>query len=1065
MTLFVVLLPLLNFLLMLTFSRLVHWKQLASLVIFSMCVTLTYLITRFGALISGEVTVASIGNWVHSGLFEVNWNFSIDTLTYTMLIVVLTVSTLVHLYSTEYMSEDPHISRFISYLSLFTFFMLLLITSDNFVNLFLGWEGVGLCSYLLISFWFTRIQANKAAIKAMVVNRIADLAFTIGMLALFYTFQTSEFNLVFGLTPYMVDTTILFGGGQLSPLTLTATLLFLGAMGKSAQIGLHTWLPDAMEGPTPVSALIHAATMVTAGVFLLIRSSGLYEFTPSVLNFITVVGAATAFMAATSGLLQNDLKKVIAYSTCSQLGYMVFACGLSSYALSLFHLSNHAFFKALLFLSAGAVIHAISSEQDMRRLGGLLRILPYTYAMFLIGSLALMGFPFLTGYYSKDLILEVAASTITNWGYYAYWLGIITAFFTAFYSFRLLNLVFYGPSRSARTYLLHAHELTPRMAVALAVLSLGSIFLGFFFRDLFVGFGTSVWSGVISQAPETTGAQLAGEFLVLNQKLTPLYGSIYSVGLLFISEHFHKAELSYIYNNYFLVGLHRFLSSKWGFDTVYNRLINQPLLKGAYNITFSLIDKGLLEVVGPTGGGKLTYRAGIALARFQTGRAYDYAAFILAAICLAVIAADYSLLFSLSPQEAAFTLPFLSMISIKNWLTKSATFVYKTSTKIIKKVHVISKDLERSFSTQNLTSTKALCKLVSVYFGVLAGLFIAHLYCLYQCQLQVDEAAKRLLEAMRLLQSFLTPGHTVEAVYWKNSPATYKAALLAGVAPELPVVTPYLPPLPLKLQVAPLPSAAAIFASLAAANGLFYVLCPAAFMLGATIYAGSFQWLVLVFPGYVAAAFTVTPPAALVIPVCLLPFMYNIDLELVVDLIVTRYPENIPAINWELARLATKWSILGVDPYYELNALLGSEYPVFWAVILGCYDAKRKHLYVATSIGKNPTMLRLNEKQSLTPKRLSTQSKRRPLEKRIKAISQYLQSVKRVLNDFPNELPTQPLTMRVGYKLKNFLLVTKKKGSPPPLYTALLLLSMVSFYLTCSFSPLLLFCFHSVTVR
>lgn len=245
-----------------------------------------------------------------------------------------------------------------------------------------------------------------------------------------------------------------------------------------------------MEGPTPVSALIHAATMVTAGVFLLIRSSGLYEFTPEVLNFIATIGAATAFMAATSGLLQNDLKKVIAYSTCSQLGYMVFACGLSSYSLSLFHLSNHAFFKALLFLSAGAVIHAISSEQDMRKLGGLLRMLPYTYAMFLIGSLALMGFPFLTGYYSKDLILEVAASTTTNVGYFAYWLGLITAFFTAFYSFRLLNLVFYGPSRSPRTYLLQGHELTPRMAVALAALSLGSIFFGFLLRDLFVGFGT-----------------------------------------------------------------------------------------------------------------------------------------------------------------------------------------------------------------------------------------------------------------------------------------------------------------------------------------------------------------------------------------------------------------------------------------------------------------------------------------------------------------------------------------------------------------------------------------------
>jgi len=401
-----------------------------------------------------------------------------------------------------------------------------------------------------------------------------------------------------------------------------------------------------MEGPTPVSALIHAATMVTAGVFLLIRSSGLYEFTPSVLNFITTIGAATAFMAATSGLLQNDLKKVIAYSTCSQLGYMVFACGLSSYSLSLFHLSNHAFFKALLFLSAGAVIHAISSEQDMRKLGGLLRLLPYTYAMFLVGSLALMGFPFLTGYYSKDLILEVAASTTTTVGYYAYWLGIITAFFTAFYSFRLLNLVFYGTSRSPRTYLLQGHELTPRMALALAALSLGSIFFGFLLRDLFVGLGTPVWIGVISQAPETTGAQLAGEFLVLNQKLTPLYGTVYSVGLLFFSEHFHRAELSRLYNYLPAVNLHRFLSSKWGFDTVYNRIVNQPLLKGAYNITFSLIDKGVLEVVGPTGGGLVAYRLGNLLSRVQTGRVYDYAAFILGAVLVATLGVDYGFLFT-----------------------------------------------------------------------------------------------------------------------------------------------------------------------------------------------------------------------------------------------------------------------------------------------------------------------------------------------------------------------------------------------------------------------------------
>jgi len=432
-----------------------------------------------------------------------------------MLVVVLSVSTVVHLYSTEYMSEDPHLPRFMSYLSLFTFFMLLLISSDNFVGLFLGWEGVGLCSYLLISFWFTRIQANKAAIKAMIVNRIADLAFTVGILTIFYTFQTVEFGAVFGLAPYLTSATVLFGTFVVPPVTVIALLLFLGAMGKSAQLGLHTWLPDAMEGPTPVSALIHAATMVTAGVFLIIRCSPLFECVPSILLFITLIGASTAFMAATAGLLQNDLKKVIAYSTCSQLGYMVFACGLSSYALSLFHLSNHAFFKALLFLSAGAVIHSVSSEQDLRRFGALGTLLPYTHGMFVIGSLALMGFPFLTGFYSKDLILELAASTVTVPGTFAYWLGLVTAFFTAYYSYRLLFLAFYGRPRAPRLYLTHTHELTPRMATALALLSLGSIFLGYLARDLFIGFGTPFWNGVIYHAPATTGAQLAGEFLPL----------------------------------------------------------------------------------------------------------------------------------------------------------------------------------------------------------------------------------------------------------------------------------------------------------------------------------------------------------------------------------------------------------------------------------------------------------------------------------------------------------------------------------------------------------------------
>ena len=639
----IVLTPLINFLKFSLLGTKVHRSQLSILTVASMGFLLISILSFASSVSAGVVQTTSLGVWAVSGLFEINWNFSVDALTYVMLIVVLTVSTLVHLYATEYMSEDPHLPRFMSYLSLFTFFMLLLITSDNFIGLFLGWEGVGLCSYLLISFWFTRIQANKAAIKAMVVNRIADLAFTVGVLAVFYTFQTVEFATTFGLAPYLVSSSILFGNTPISPLTLVTLLLFLGAMGKSAQIGLHTWLPDAMEGPTPVSALIHAATMVTAGVFLIIRCSPLFECVPSILLFITFVGAGTAFMAATAGLLQNDLKKVIAYSTCSQLGYMVFVCGLSGYSLSLFHLANHAFFKALLFLSAGAVIHSISNEQDLRRFGALIRLLPYTYVMFLIGSLALMGFPFLTGFYSKDIILEVAAGSISVPGIFSYWLGLITAFFTAFYSFRLLYLAFYGPSRSPRPYLTQAHELTPRMAFSLAVLSLGSLFLGYVARDLFIGFGTPFWNGSIHHAPALVGAQLTGEFLPVAIKMIPFFGSMLSVALVFLLNRLYFLEsLSSAYKQSSARSLHRFLSHKWYFDAVYNRLINQPLLETSYRYVFTVIDKGLLEAWGPTGLGKYSFKLGNFIASLQTGRVYDYGWFMLFFIYVCMYVADIS---------------------------------------------------------------------------------------------------------------------------------------------------------------------------------------------------------------------------------------------------------------------------------------------------------------------------------------------------------------------------------------------------------------------------------------
>lgn len=392
-----------------------------------------------------------------------------------------------------------------------------------------------------------------------------------------------------------------------------------------------------MEGPTPVSALIHAATMVTAGVFLIIRCSPLFECVPEVLTFIVIIGAGTSFMAATSGLLQNDLKKVIAYSTCSQLGYMVFVCGLSGYAAGLFHLSTHAFFKALLFLSAGAVIHAVSGEQDMRKFGSLATALPYTYAAFLVGSVALMGVPFLSGFYSKDFILELAGAAPSNAASFAYTIGLISAFFTSFYSLRLLHLTFYGKSRTSRLPLEHTHELPGRMAFSLFALTVGSVFLGILGRDLFIGPGTDFWNGAISSSTTFTLGQLSGEFMPTYIKLVPLFSVVCATAVVFhVYEIFALRYTMYREFARYLT-LYRFLSHKWGFDVVYNQFVNIPLLHGAYNITFSLIDKGLLEFVGPTGFGRQAVSIGRLLAAVQTGRVYDYASFMLAALYLALL--------------------------------------------------------------------------------------------------------------------------------------------------------------------------------------------------------------------------------------------------------------------------------------------------------------------------------------------------------------------------------------------------------------------------------------------
>jgi|TARA_B110000967_G_scaffold209586_1_gene266478 proton-translocating NADH-quinone oxidoreductase chain L len=600
MLILIVLLPLLGFFSGSLFGRFIGWGS-CYITTGSVFLSLIFsLILFFDVTSSGVVYKLTMGNWIAVDSLNIDWSFCFDSLTSVMLIVVTFISTLVHLYSTEYMEYDPHLPRFMSYLSLFTFFMLILITANNFLQMFVGWEGVGLSSYLLINFWFTRIQANKAAIKAMLVNRIGDFSLLLAIFAIYFVFNSLDYDTVFSLAPLMLDYKILIGGMKIPALDMICIFLFLGAMGKSAQLGLHTWLPDAMEGPTPVSALIHAATMVTAGVFLLARCSHLFEYSPLALNLIIFIGSATAFFASTTGLFQNDMKRVIAYSTCSQLGYMVFACGLSSYEVGIFHLSNHAFFKALLFLGAGSVIHAISDEQDMRKMGGLRKLLPFTYAIMLVGSLALMGFPFLTGFYSKDTILEVAYAKYTIWGHFSYYLGTFAAFFTAFYSIRLLFLVFLSEPNGSKSVILNAHEGSWRMTFPLFLLSIFSITIGFLTRDLFIGFGTDFWGAAIFVLPQNYVLSDI-EFIDLFHKLLPLIvtlsGAFYAYFLYSINlEHFYEVKKTKTFKVFY-----NFLNRKWYFDRVYNQLIGQQSLNISYNFSYKSLDRGIIEKLGPSG--------------------------------------------------------------------------------------------------------------------------------------------------------------------------------------------------------------------------------------------------------------------------------------------------------------------------------------------------------------------------------------------------------------------------------------------------------------------------------
>nr|YP_009511959.1 NADH dehydrogenase subunit 5 [Melanthalia intermedia]AXI97886.1 NADH dehydrogenase subunit 5 [Melanthalia intermedia] len=577
--------------------------------------------------------------WIESSILEVSWSFLFDSLTVTMLVTVTLISTLVHLYSIEYMQQDPHFPRFMAFLGIFTFFMLILVTADNLMQMFVGWEGVGLASYLLINFWFTRLAANQSAIKALVVNRIGDFGLCLGIITIFYLFHSVDYFTIFSLAPLFVDYSLNFTAyWNISGLTLIGILLVIGAIGKSAQLGLHTWLPDAMEGPTPVSALIHAATMVTAGVFLLIRFSPLLEFSLTVLNVLIIFGSLTAFFAAMTGVFQSDLKRVIAYSTCSQLGYMIFACGISCYNVSMFHLVNHAFFKALLFLGAGSVIHAVNDEQDMRRMGSFVKFLPLTYSLMLVGSLALAGFPFLTGFYSKDFILEltqiVANNNLQNiQGSFACWLGSLSVFLTAFYSFRLIYLTFINSTNVNRNIASDIREPTLLMLLPLIFLGIGSIFVGYFAKDLFIGLGTNFWKASILILPMHSHF-IEAEWLNIWIKWLPFLFSSFGIVLasFFNLTKIHNHLNSKIY--YFLSFL---INKKWYWDVLYSKFVIYPILNSGYLIFFKNLDRGFIELIGPYGITKVVLQLSNFFSQLQTGQLNHYLFFIVIGACLFLV--------------------------------------------------------------------------------------------------------------------------------------------------------------------------------------------------------------------------------------------------------------------------------------------------------------------------------------------------------------------------------------------------------------------------------------------
>ncbi|HEV2161203.1 MAG TPA: NADH-quinone oxidoreductase subunit L [Stellaceae bacterium] len=569
----------------------------------------------------GHPRTIELLTWINAGDLQVHWALRYDTLSAVMVAMVTLVSAMVHIYSVGYMAHDKSVPRFMSYLSLFTFFMLMLVTSDNFVQLFFGWEGVGLASYLLIGFWYDRPTANAAAIKAFVVNRVGDFGFALGIFAVYSIFGSLQFDTVFAAAPDAAHHTIGFLGHQVDALTITCILLFIGAMGKSAQLGLHTWLPDAMEGPTPVSALIHAATMVTAGVFMLARLSPLFEYSPTALAVVVVIGGSTAMFAATIGMAQNDIKRVIAYSTCSQLGYMFFAAGVSAYGAAMFHLLTHAFFKALLFLCAGSVIHAVSGEQDMRKMGGLRSLIPATYVLMWIGSLALAGIWPFAGYYSKDMILEASWAAGTGVGQYAYWLGTFAAFLTAFYSWRLLFLTFHGKPRASREVMAHIHESPPVMILPLVVLAAGALFAGMIGYHWLVGEGREAFWGdsiLVLSGHDTVGGAEHVPFWVSKLPFAMGITGIVVAWLAYVVQTGLPAWFTHYFRPIYL-----FVLNKWYVDELYDAMIVRPAMWFGVKL-WKDGDGAVIDGFGPDGFAKMTRGMAGVLSRFQSGYLYHY---------------------------------------------------------------------------------------------------------------------------------------------------------------------------------------------------------------------------------------------------------------------------------------------------------------------------------------------------------------------------------------------------------------------------------------------------------